>query len=76
MVHGPQGMHRTCATCKFMPQVGPAVCGLAGQTPPIQTIMRGCDKYAEIMPETAKEKRDRERAARGLTPIDEDDIPF
>ena len=59
-----------------MSHAGPAICGLAGATPPVEVIMRGCDKYSEVLPETAKEKRDRERAARGLIPIDDDDIPF
>lgn len=75
-VHGPMGTFRTCASCKHMPQVGPAVCGIAGTTPPIGVIMRGCDKFAEVRPETEKSKREKERAARGLVPIDDDDIPF
>lgn len=74
--HGPMGTYRTCASCRFMPQVGPAVCQKFEQTPPIGTIMRGCTEYADVLPTTAKEKRDAERAARGLTPIDDDDIPF
>lgn len=48
MINGPTVLFRTCASCKWMPNVGPAVCEKYNMTPPIDTIMRGCDDYVDV----------------------------
>lgn len=72
---GPTQVYQTCATCIHMTRVGPAVCELAQMTPPIDTIMRGCDKFEDELPRTRSERRRKDAPAPEGFGIDED-IPF
>lgn len=73
-LYGPSTVLRTCATCRHMRRVGGALCELANQVPPIDTIMHGCDKFEDELPRTKREN-DRKK----YTPpegFEDDDIPF
>lgn len=73
---GPATVVRTCGTCVHMARVGPAICGLAKATPPIATILAGCDKYEDELPRTTREKRrNNDPVPEGFSALD-DDIPF
>lgn len=72
---GPTAVIQTCATCKHMARVGPAMCELSKKTPPIEIIMRGCNKYADEL-DLTREQRNRDRnPPEGFGGMD-DDIPF
>lgn len=73
---GPVQIMRTCATCTHMRRVGGALCELANQVPPIDTIMHGCDKFEDELPRTKRETDRRKYAPpEGFSDLD-DDIPF
>lgn len=42
---GPVGLFQTCASCRNMSKEGEPRCALYNVIPPINIIMRGCDKY-------------------------------
>lgn len=44
---GPDGLFRTCATCRQMRREGSAHCDRAGMTPPIAIILKGCDYHED-----------------------------
>lgn len=72
-LNGAVSVIQTCASCKHMARVGPAVCELAQVTPPIDTIMRGCNKFSDEL-DLTREQRSRDRKpAEGF---EDDDIPF
>lgn len=71
---GADTVVRTCASCRNMSRVGPAVCELAQVTPPIDVIMSGCDKYEDERPLTrGQQRRKNEKEPEGF---EDDDIPF
>lgn len=43
--HGPEGLYRTCANCRFMEREQAAFCHKFRLTPPVVVIMAGCPEH-------------------------------
>lgn len=44
---GPNGLFRTCGSCRQMQRTGPAHCLMFRATPPIDVILAGCDRHED-----------------------------
>ncbi len=45
-------LRRSCASCVYAQRTGPFKCSLYNMTPPLDTIMDGCNEYSdkEVIP--------------------------
>lgn len=44
---GANGLYRTCGSCRAMERIGSAFCKKFDATPPVDTILNGCDAHED-----------------------------